>query len=45
MSKYTLAAAAAALALVVFPAPASATDVCNEAENSHRGGFTVNGGP
>jgi len=45
LSKYTLAAAAATLALAVFPTTASATDVCNEAENSHRGGYTVNGGP
>ena len=45
MSKFTTAAAAVTLALVVFPSTASATDVCNEAENSHRGGYTVNGGP
>ena len=25
--------------------PPSATDVCNEAENSWQGGYTVNGGP
>ena len=31
-------------ALAANPA-ASAADVCNEAENSHRGGYTVNGGP
>ena len=41
----TLAASAAALALAVLPGAASATDVCNEAENSHRGGYTVSGGP
>ena len=41
----TLAASAAALALALLPGAASATDVCNEAENSHRGGYTVNGGP
>ena len=44
-SKLTLAAAGAVLALAVLPAAAHATDVCNEAENSHRGGYTVNGGP
>ena len=41
----TLAASAAALALAVLPGAASATDVCNEAENSYRGGYSVNGGP
>ena len=41
----TLAASAAALALAVLPSAASATDVCNEAENSFQGGYTVNGGP
>lgn len=44
-SKLTLVAAAATLALAWAPATAEATDVCNEAENSHRGGYTVNGGP
>jgi hypothetical protein len=43
--KLTLAAAAAALAFSAVPSAASAADVCNEAENSHRGGYTVNGGP
>ncbi len=43
--KLTLAASAVTLALAVVPGAASATDVCNEAENSHRGGYTVNGGP
>ena len=43
--KLTLAASAATLALALLPGAASATDVCNEAENSHRGGYTVNGGP
>jgi hypothetical protein len=43
--KLTLAASAATLALALVPGAASATDVCNEAENSHRGGYTVNGGP
>ena len=44
-SKFTLATAGAVLALAVLPSSAHATDVCNEAENSHRGGYTVNGGP
>ena len=44
-SKLTLAMAAATFTLAVLPATADATDVCNEAENSHRGGYTVNGGP
>ena len=43
--KLTLAASAAALALALTPGAASATDVCNEAENSWQGGYTVNGGP
>jgi hypothetical protein len=43
--KLVLAASSAALALSALPASASATDVCNEAERSHRGGYTVNGGP
>ena len=43
--KLTLVASAATLALALIPAGASAADVCNEAENSHRGGYTVNGGP
>jgi hypothetical protein len=41
----TLAAVTAALAFGALPTGAHATDVCNEAENSHRGGYTVNGGP
>ena len=41
----TLAASAATLALALLPGAAIATDVCNEAENSQRGGYTVNGGP
>jgi hypothetical protein len=41
----TLAATAAALALAVLPSAAKATDVCNEAENSYRGGYTVSGDP
>ncbi|MBE2317300.1 hypothetical protein DVA67_015065 [Solirubrobacter sp. CPCC 204708] len=44
-SKLTLSALGAVCALAALPAPAHATDVCNEAENSHRGGYTVNGGP
>ncbi|MDA0169309.1 hypothetical protein OJ998_09455 [Solirubrobacter taibaiensis] len=44
-SKLTLATAGAVLILAVLPPSAHATDVCNEAENSHRGGYTVNGGP
>ena len=43
--KFTLAASAVTLALAFAPAAASAADVCNEAENSHQGGYTVNGGP
>jgi hypothetical protein len=43
--KLTIVASAATLALALIPAGASAADVCNEAENSHRGGYTVNGGP
>jgi hypothetical protein len=41
----TLAATAAALAFVTLPTAANATDVCNEAENSYRGGYTVSGEP
>jgi len=44
-SKLTLATVAAAFTLAALPTTADATDVCNEAENSHRGGYTVNGGP
>jgi hypothetical protein len=44
-SRLTLTTAATAFLLAVLPATADATDVCNEAENSHRGGYTVNGGP
>ena len=40
-----LAAIAGTLALVALPGAASADiDICNEAENSHRGGYTVSGG-
>ncbi len=43
--KLILAAGAVTVALA-FPAAASAdtVNVCNEAENSHRGGYTVDGG-
>ena len=44
-SKLTLATVAAAFTLAALPATADATDVCNEAENSHRGGYSVSGGP
>ena len=43
--KLTIAASAVTLAVALVPSAAQATDVCNEAENSHRGGYTVNGGP
>jgi len=43
--KLTFAASAATLVLAVLPSVATATDVCNEAENSHRGGYSVSGGP
>lgn len=45
MRKLTLAAFASAVAVAALPSAAGAADVCNEAENSHRGGYTVNGGP
>ncbi len=44
----TLAAVTAALAFAGLPAIASADEaatVCNEAENSPRGGYVVTGGP
>ena len=43
--KITLAASTAALALAFLPAAANATDVCNEAEASWHGGYTVSGDP
>jgi hypothetical protein len=48
--KLTLAAVAATCALGALPAVApsdtdSVTTVCNEAENSPRGGYVVTGGP
>ena len=43
--KLTLAALAGTMALAALPAAAAAdADICNEAENSHRGGYTVSGG-
>jgi hypothetical protein len=44
-SKLTLATVATSVFLAVVPATADATAVCNEAENSPRGGYTVGGGP
>ena len=35
----------AALAAAMAPAANAGTAVCNEAENSFRGGYVVNGGP
>jgi hypothetical protein len=43
--KLPLAALAAVTAVVAMPTAAKATDVCNEAENSYRGGYTVSGDP
>ena len=48
--KLTLAGLSAALVLVAVPAtapanPKPAADVCNEAENSWQGGYTVTGDP
>jgi len=50
--KLTIAATGAFLAVGLLPAAANAakptsstTAVCNEAENSFQGGYTVNGGP
>ena len=50
MNRRKLAAAGAAVLSLAVAAPASASEddsvtICNEAENSHRGGYTVNGGP
>ena len=39
--KLTLFATAATLAVAALPNAAMATDVCNEAENSWQGGYTV----
>jgi hypothetical protein len=46
--KPIIAAVVAAISLAALPAAASADDtvnVCNEAENSPRGGYVVTGGP
>jgi hypothetical protein len=50
--KLTIAATGAFLAVALMPPVANAakvagssTSVCNEAENSPQGGYTVNGGP
>jgi len=43
--KIALAAVTATCALAGLPASATAADVCNEAENSPRGGYVVTGGP
>jgi hypothetical protein len=45
MRKFALAASAATLVLAFVPAAANATDVCNEAEASFQGGYTVSGDP
>ena len=45
MRKIALAASAATLVLAFVPAAANATDVCNEAEASWQGGYTVSGDP
>jgi hypothetical protein len=45
MRKLLFAASAATLALAVAPTAANATDVCNEAEASWHGGYTVSGDP
>jgi hypothetical protein len=41
----TLAAWAASMIVAATPTAAHAASVCNEAENSPRGGYTVTGGP
>jgi hypothetical protein len=40
-SRKLILAATAVLTLAVLPESASAADVCNEAENSHRGGYVI----
>ena len=45
MRKLVFAAAAATFALSFVPTAANATDVCNEAEASWKGGYTVSGDP
>ena len=44
-SKLTIALGAAALTAAFAPVAHADTTVCNEAENSHRGGYVVTGGP
>ena len=44
-SKLILATVGTALTLSLLPSAASAADVCNEAENSWQGGYTVTGDP
>src|SRR3954470_10930330 len=45
MEKLGITVAAASAAIVAALAPAAqATTVCNEAKNSHRGGYAVSGG-
>ena len=43
--KLTLSLCTAAVVAAMAPAAHADTAVCNEAENSHRGGYTVSGGP
>src|SRR3954465_13268105 len=43
--KLILPAVAAVLAVGAIPTTAGAASVCNEAENSWQGGYTVTGGP
>jgi hypothetical protein len=45
MRKLTFALGVAALTAAFAPAAHADTAVCNEAENSHRGGYEVTGGP
>jgi hypothetical protein len=45
LPKLVLGAAAATLTLAFVPTAANATDVCNEAEASWQGGYTVSGDP
>ena len=45
MRKLAFAATAATFVLAFVPTAANATDVCNEAEASWKGGYTVSGDP
>jgi hypothetical protein len=45
MRKLVFAATAATFILAIVPTAANATDVCNEAEASWHGGYTVSGAP